>query len=110
MLDLNSFKILDIDEKIHYLWSILHPIVNHDKDWERNLEIFLFGSSDAELSEFYEIMLNPEKIDSYIEKKWKQIKEWNAEIKNLENLLNCAKIEMQEGLDKEDLDKILEDI
>ena len=110
MLTLQEFINLDLDNKIHYLYSILHPIVKYEKDWEKNLEIFLFGSSDKDLVEFYEILLNPEKTNSYIERKWKAIKDWNAEIQNLENLLNRAKIEMEEDLGKEDTEKILNQI
>ena len=110
MLTVDSFNRLELDNKIHYLSSILHPIVKYDEEWEKNLEIFLFGSLDKDLVEFYEVLLNPEKIDLYIERKWKAINDWNAEMQNLANLLNRAKIEMQENLEKEDVDEILENL
>lgn len=110
MPTLQEFMNLNLESKIHYLSSILHPIVKYDEDWEKNLEIFLFGSSDKDLVEFYEILLNPEKADSYIERKWKAIKDGAAEMQNLANLLNRAKIEMQEGLEKEDADEVLDQI
>lgn len=110
MLSIDSFNRLELDDKIHYLWNVLHHIVKHDEEWEKNLEIFLFGSSDKDLVEFYEVLLNPEKADSYIERKWKAIKEWNTEMQNLENLLNHAKIEMQECMEKEDVDEVLNQI
>ena len=110
MLTINSFNKLELDEKIHYLSSILHPIVKYDEEWEKNLEIFLFGSSDKDLVEFYEILLNPEKTDPYIERKWKAIKDWNIEMQNLANLLNRAKIETQEKLEKKNVDEILKNL
>jgi hypothetical protein len=110
MLTLQEFINLDLDNKIHYLSGILHPIVKDDKDWEKNLEIFLFGSSDKDLVEFYEILLDPEKTNSYIDKRWKDLKEWNLKVENLSNLLYRAKIEMEEWLAQEDADEILNQI
>lgn len=109
MLDLNIFKKLNIEEKIVYLSDVIHFIIN-DENLDKNSRIYLSRLSDTDLIELYEVILNPKKINTYIEKKWKEIKDWNAEIKNLETLLNHAKIEMQEKLEQENTDEILNKI
>ena len=110
MLELNIFKKLNIEEKIVYLSDVIRRIINDDENLEKYSRTVLSRLSDADLIELYEVILNPEKKDSYIEKKWKEIKDGNAEIKNLETLLNHAKIEMQEGLEQENADEILNQI
>lgn len=110
MLTMDLFSKLDRGEKWSYLSKILYPIVKDEEGRDETLETFLLGASDEDFVEFYEILLNPEKIDSYINKKWEEIRKWNLEIKNLSNRLNRAKIEMMESINQEDSDEVLRQI
>ena len=107
MLNSDIFKNLDIEEKKDYLFTIIYPLVRNKEEWRKYLEVFLFGSSDKDLIEFYEILLNPEKLNSYIHTKWEKLKKLNFEIKNLNNQLIRARIDVNESFDQEDSDKIL---
>ena len=108
-MNLERFSNLNRDNKIHYLSQIFLPIIEKGEDM-KSLEIFLFWSSDDELIEFYEAILNPEKVAWYIKKQWENLKRNEEELKQINNLFSQAKIEMLGSLDKENADNILNDI
>lgn len=110
MLNRNLFSTLEVEEKRNYLLRTLLPVVKNKEGWEQKLEMFLWGSSNKDLVDFYETLLSPEKLNDYIHKKWEEIKKLNFEIKNLSNDLYKAKLEMKESLTQENPDEILHQI
>ncbi len=108
-MNIEKFKRLNKDKKIHYLFEILFPITETEKDREA-LEIFLFWSKDEELVDFYKASLNPDRIAWYINKKRKNIKESANELNQINKLFSLAKIEVLESQEKESVDKTILDI
>ncbi len=110
MLDIELFKNLDIEKKRHYLSSIIHPIIENIKDWEKNLEIFLFWSFEYELVEFYEILRDKEKEKKYILNKCEEINNENLKIKRLQRSLVTAIVDIKEKSERKNVENIVDSI
>ena len=110
MLSWEEFKTLTNENKRLVLETYLLPIIKDQPNGTWFLETFVFGATDEEMCEFYEVLLHPETQDSYISKQGNQIKSMNNEIKHLHQLFMQAKNEMNESLEKEDAESILQNI
>jgi hypothetical protein len=91
------------------LAQILLSGIKKKKD-KQILEIFLFWSTDEELVDFYEALLNPEKITWYINRQKEKLQNSVNELSQIKQLFVSEEIKMMESLEKEGVDEILEDI
>ncbi len=108
-MEIEKFRILDKDKKIHYLLQIILPIIKTEKDMQ-TLEIFLFWSTDEELADFYEVVLDPEKIAWCMSKHGESLNKWINELNQINQLLISAKVEMVEGIEGQDADKLIQNL
>jgi len=110
MISLEEFKTFNHEKKRLILETYLLSKIKDKPDGTWFLETFVFGATDEEMCEFYEVLLHPETQDTYISKQGNQIKSMNNEIKHIHQLFMQAKNEMNESLEKEDAESILQNI
>ena len=110
-ISVDLFKKLDLEEKREYLSKMLTPIVKEYEEIRYYIDLFLYWTTDTQLTDFYIAITNPDNIGDYIDTIWLQIKKWNNEIMHIQSLYNQEKLKMYESLDNvEDIDKIIQNI
>lgn len=105
-----EFKTLTHENKRLLIETYLLPRIQNHPEMTGFLETFVLGASDDEMSEFYEVILHPEKMQDYIARQTAHLKSMNHEIEHLRDLFFQAKNEMHETLEKEDAESILNNI
>ncbi len=110
MLTVEKFSLLTKERKRSYLSKAFYPTIRNNRKKVQNFQIFIENADDEELVEFYDVIIHPEKRSQYIDKKNKQIKQWNEELKKIRKEFDSAKMDMYESLDKNEADNMLNGI
>ena len=75
MLKIEEFSKLITENKSDYLFQIMYDKVKDDKQKKRSFLVFIENAKDEDLTEFYDVILHPEKHRLYIDKLNNQIKQ-----------------------------------
>lgn len=100
MITIQEFKKLNWDSKKKFLEQIMLTFI--EKDWSDNwsLERIIFQTSEEELDEFYEALIDSSKKEEYITNKSEEIENNNNYIMFLNNLMNQNINKLEEYKDK----------
>ncbi len=110
MLTLSQFKSLDEEKKRKALEMILFPLLGNDPGNNELLERVILQTTPAELDEFYEVLSDPSKTQSYITKKTKEMEENNKKLLRLDQLLQMKYLKAREYFVDRDNEKEMEEI
>lgn len=110
MLKVEAFKKLTTENKSDYLHEMFYDNVKDNKKVRKAFLIFIYNSDDEELVEFYDAIIHPEKRKWYMDRQNTKIKNRNNEMGEMNKKLFEAKTEMYDSMDKNEADKILDNI
>ena len=110
MLKVEAFKKLTTENKSDYLHEMFYDNVKDNKKVRKAFLIFIYNSDDEELVEFYDAIIHPEKRKWYMDRQNTKIKNRNNEMRDMSKKLFEAKTQMYDSIDKNEAEKILDNI
>ena len=110
MLKTEAFKRLTIENKADYLHQMFYDNVKDNKKIKKAFLFFIYNSEDEDLVEFYDAIIHPEKRKWYMDRQNTKIKNRNNEMRDMSKKLFEAKTQMYDSIDKNEADKILDNI